>query len=391
MSDDITILDGAPDTNGPQIPLSDSIAALQARISELENAYHYQQQALQATRDTFTQNLVKDLTKDFSRAVTKRDKDNLRVVEVAKPEHFDGSTDKVEAFLQAVRLVFDANPVKFTDAPSADWNRILFCLSYCTKTRALQWARYIRKRITAEETTWDVFEDLFKDRFADRLPKTTAQSNLRSLHQKLGQWVDDFVNDFETWEDDSGYDDEALLTFFRQGLSNSIKQAIHNLRPMPTTLQGWKDAAMQIDRQNRWYEIDQKFQVSHRNPPTTTHASYSNTRPPGANFTAPRPSVPTNANPTETARRDSTGVIFGGRGQPMDIDAARRRGVCFRCEKPGHLARDCTAPNRRAVNVRALVAELSKEEMEEVMREVEEQLTEAEATPLEEDFPQTRE
>ncbi|EKM49044.1 uncharacterized protein PHACADRAFT_202086 [Phanerochaete carnosa HHB-10118-sp] len=44
-------------------------------------------------------------------------------------------------------------------------------------------------------------------------------------------------------------------------------------------------------------------------------------------------------------RRDGTGVTFGGRGQPMELDQARRLGLCFRCREKGHLSRNC--PNQQ--------------------------------------------
>ena len=53
----------------------------------------------------------------------------------------------------------------------------------------------------------------------------------------------------------------------------------------------------------------------------------------------------------------------------MDIDAARRAGLCFHCHKPGHISKFC--PNKR-VNIRQLAASLSKEDIEDLQKELKE-------------------
>lgn len=163
--------------------------------------------------------------------------------------------------------------------------------------------------------------------------------------------------------------EKALLMFFKWGLDQSMNFAVHNLRPMPTTLAEWKDAVQDIDRQNQEFQADliaaRPFNVTAPRvnvPVTTTSVPFNRAQahPVPRAFNATAATVPVAIPQATPDRKDNTGITFGGKGQPMDIEAARRRGVCFRCHQPGHMARVC--PNRPPVNVRQLAAELNEGE-----------------------------
>lgn len=63
-------------------------------------------------------------------------------------------------------------------------------------------------------------------------------------------------------------------------------------------------------------------------------------------------------------KKMGTGIIYGGQGKPMDIDAMHKKGLCFGCGEKGHLNKDCPKKQKKA-KVRAVKEETKKDEGKE--------------------------
>ena len=125
---------------------------------------------------------------------------------------------------------------------------------------------------------------------------------------------------------------------------------------MPETLSGWKMEARKLDEQRLRQEarnVSVKSAVLEREKDRY------------------KPAVQTvkTVNPTTVDRKTATGTVFGGSGQPMDIDAAKRAGLCFHCGNWGHLNRNC--PHKKPVQVRNLdIDSMSKEDIEGLIKQL---------------------
>ncbi|PBK66619.1 hypothetical protein ARMSODRAFT_977514 [Armillaria solidipes] len=53
-----------------------------------------------------------------------------------------------------------------------------------------------------------------------------------------------------------------------------------------------------------------------------------------------KPKEASGATTTSTPKKTTTGITYGGRGQPMDIDAIKS-GNCFHCGEKGHISKNC--------------------------------------------------
>ena len=143
------------------------------------------------------------------------------------------------------------------------------------------------------------------------------------------------------------------------GLKPGLIASIYRLQDMPEDLKGWKSWARKLDRQ--WRQYEEKQRLSKATKPATSGGNSSKDEPKKTHS-----KEPTFLETNVATRRDATGVTFEGHGQPMDLNEARRKGLCFNCGKQGHIGRNC--PAKMKVNVRQMVAEFDKDQIDELKK-----------------------
>jgi hypothetical protein len=244
-------------------------------------------------------------------------------IKVKEPEEFDGSSDKLKSFIRQCQLVFALKTDKFETAKS----RLLYCLSYFTKGRALAW----REMVLSDETTflakvvsraedskvspWDMIIKIIDETFSSATTKTIAQQKLYNVKQG-NKTVEEFITDFAMLTNEAELDEELCLIFFKNGLKEIIRQRIYETGNIPENLKQWKERAKAIDL--GWRES----QVLKGN----TNKEYGKAR-----FVKP-------GNPNQNRPRLS------------DDEFQKRRNdkACFRCGNKGHFAKECKVQIRQA-------------------------------------------
>ena len=277
-------------------------------------------------------------------------------VEVAKPNDFDGSEVKFDSFLHQMELLFWGSPTHFGD----DNNRITSALSYMRGGRAEPWARNYMERHRNEQAyteTWSQFKDLLKASFGASDPTLHAVDKIRKLEQG-SLTADEYIVAFEEHESYTGWDEKALIDQFEKGLKPGLQASVYRLESMPTTLQGWKSYVRKFDRQWRMYEEKQRTSRTHTGSKTsTTKSTVIVKESPGSQHV----SSPAGS----TARKDYSGTVFGGQGQPMDVDRHQSRTRCWQCGNSGHVAKYC--PEKLRGNVQQVRQVLSYDERTELL------------------------
>jgi hypothetical protein len=191
------------------------------------------------------------------------------------------------------------------------------------------------------------FELVLESTFGDQNKKTNAENQLALLRQGT-KTAEEYFQEFNQLVRTAGYQrnhDDVLVRYLHEQVKSNIIDKIYGSGHLPYTYHGWRTTIIDINGLDR-RRAEQKRALS---------AQYSH-----------KPTLPASFPKTATEKRTGTGVTYTGQGQKMDIDQAKAKDLCFRCSKTGHMARNC--PDKPKFQVRALKAELSKEEKEELAK-----------------------
>jgi hypothetical protein len=283
----------------------------------------------------------------------------VKTPKMALPKPFDGELANGETFLHQLHLYMTARHTEFTTVDS----KMAFALSLMEK-KAQPYADAAMTRIEDHVAhpadpayphpfvDWNDFVDKFRTSFCDPMPQRTAQMKLNTLVQG-SKTADEYSLEFGNLSYKSGYNDVALIEKYERGLNTALRQKIYALPTMPTTSDEWQGWACKLDRQWRQFEKgkEQARPAAPKRQSTTTAPQQQGGQRPYYQRPQWQPMAPT----TTTSPRDPNA---------MDVDkntATRPPVKCFKCGKPGHIARNC----RDGLDIRAM----GYEDMEKYWKE----------------------
>ncbi len=273
-------------------------------------------------------------------------------IKVAPPEAFDGSPLKFRDWHRQILIYIRGKKI------TADDDRILIALSYMKSGTAAAWANRFFDANLDGLGTWTEFETQLKAAFEDKTLGRKAREKLESLHQGSLR-IDDFISRFESLAQDAGMDghESELIRLLERNVKSDIIDAIYASGMLPGDYPSYKTRVLGLGR--LWEQRqEQRAQEHRRHAPQVAVAA--------------KPSSNPSAPPTAD-KRTPTGVVFGGRGRPMELDALRRENRCFTCGAIGHFRREFPdKDDTKKVNVRAMVSDLSTEEREELINALKE-------------------
>ena len=197
---------------------------------------------------------------------------------------------------------------------------------------------------------WEIFLNYFNAFFKDRQMANKARHKLRMLKQGT-MTADQYQAEFKLHMKDTGFNDVALVEYFKTGLNQPLVDQIYLLPDMPETLTGWMKWASRFDNQWREKQQYQKLQKGQTVQTTSTQSKPGKTGT--ASTVSSIPISSTTPIPSFTKPFSAPKQTFP---VPMEVDSTGRYRAptrsfhCYRCRQPGHIAKNC----RSAVDINAM-------------------------------------
>jgi hypothetical protein len=275
-----------------------------------------------------------------------------RLITPAKPDTYNGSRRvSADVYLFNLKTYFKATGVVQEE------QQINFIAAQLRDSAATWWRRICATEATKPDT-WQEFESAFIKQFTPVASKETARYALHAMKQRgtaVG-YCEAFSTCLLQFEDGDVSEGEQLFMFMC-GLNKELQQQVRMMRPK--TLDEAMSYAVQIEAENRNYNRDRGngSSAGRGGGQTSAYQHRSSFPRPGNNQHGAAPmelgslgagSNDEKANGWQDEPHDSELNAVGSgparRLTPDQVKEYMRKGICFICSKPNHLARHC--PNR---------------------------------------------
>ena len=233
---------------------------------------------------------------------------------IRQPPDFSGDRTQSTLFINTCRTYLRLNGTSYP----TDEDKIIFILSFMEGGVAGSWkenfmdqAFQVVDGVERGFGTYKEFVDKFNVAFQPLSPAADCIAKMKSLKQ-TGP-AEYFIAAFHTLATKSTITDLNVLSdYFLTGLTSGLRMSVMSVEKLPSSMEGYYELTNRLDLQwRKAKEYSKETRVA--KPPTTPGTTQTST------------TAPVRLRKLTEAER----LIY------------RKDGICFRCRKPGHIARDC--------------------------------------------------
>ena len=322
--------------------LNSAFSLVRSEIAELRKASHGTDSVLKNFSDQL--NNISDTLNQSLQIMASRDPVVPDVSSAASPEYndsyppvpsrepnlpcpktFEGDLSLCRGFIAQCELLFHHQISRYSSSEA----RVALVISLLSG-RALQWAVATLSKTPSIASDFTAFISEFRLVFDHPTEGTDAASRLHSLTQG-SRSVADYAVEFRILAAESRWDELALLSAFRRGLNDSIKDLI--LRDRPTTLASLINIALQVDDRLR----ERRQERSRRSTPSAPSLPRIDT----TSFHRLTPQT-TKTSTSLASPRDSEPMQLGRSRLTPEVREQRvRNRLCLYCGQEGHFIKEC--------------------------------------------------
>jgi Retrotransposon gag protein/Zinc knuckle len=264
------------------------------------------------------------------------------------PAIFDGDRSASKAFISDLRIYFQINRKK-ADVKNA-YSRVLLALSFIKGPNVVNWVdtqfdqieedlKHICGGDEDDDYLWTEFLIRFKRTYVSSTAKESAYVKMQKLKMKSDQ-LDEYIAEHDTLISELGWDPDSEMAChsFREGLPDPLARRVIEMEGLPDTTKKWVKYAQKYH--SRWAMgkalgyFGKRDAKGKDKPKWNPHSKKKEKDP------------------------DAMDVDFT-QMTPDKKERLMKSGSCFRCEKQGHLSRDC--PTKTKTSIREAVTEPSVE------------------------------
>uniref|UniRef100_A0A8C5PN48 Reverse transcriptase n=1 Tax=Leptobrachium leishanense TaxID=445787 RepID=A0A8C5PN48_9ANUR len=236
-------------------------------------------------------------------------------IHTSPPETYDGNRHQFRSFITSCQVLFSLQPHVYNN----DFTRVRMVISLL-RGKPQTWAHHLLHTNNPILNEWNTFFGAMEELYDDHHRASNAAHALMSLRQGRSE-VEDYITEFRHLALESDWNEPALLTHFRLGLPEALKDE-RARTGTPNSLEDTMRLCIRIDRRLRERRAER----------TVVSTPQRRSAPPAP---LPFPALPSpESEPMQVGE---------ARGRLDERERNRRRslGLCMYCGRAGHQLREC--------------------------------------------------